>query len=94
LFYRSIENASIESLLAAQNNFLEIVIPRRANRDEKEADARRIEKRRGAAGIFIPAGLFIGFGAGFLFGNVPAGMFLGLGLGFLLFGIAALSMKK
>jgi hypothetical protein len=44
----------------------------------------------GAAGIFIPAGLFIGFGAGFLMNNVPAGMFLGLGLGFLLFGIAAL----
>jgi hypothetical protein len=50
--------------------------------------------RWGAAGIFIPAGLFIGFGAGFLMDNVPAGMFLGLGLGFLLFGIAALIKTK
>lgn len=42
---------------------------------------------RGAAGIFIPAGLFLGFGLGFIFDNVPAGIFGGLGIGFLLFAI-------
>ena len=51
------------------------------------------EKRNGAAGLFIPAGLFIGFGIGFIIDNIPAGMFAGLGFGFLLFAIAML-MKK
>lgn len=41
-----------------------------------------------SAGLFIPAGLFIGFGIGFLINNIPAGMFMGLGAGFLMFGIA------
>jgi len=45
------------------------------------------------AGIFIPGGLFVGMGAGFLYGNLPAGLFLGLGLGFILFG-ATMVWKK
>lgn len=49
--------------------------------------------RKEMGGLFIPAGLFIGIGAGFVYGNVPAGIFLGLGLGFLLFGIAAVAKK-
>ncbi|MFB6075911.1 MAG: hypothetical protein ABEK17_02090 [Candidatus Aenigmatarchaeota archaeon] len=36
-------------------------------------------------GLFIPAGLFIGFSLGFLFDNLPAGIFGGLGVGFLLY---------
>jgi F0F1-type ATP synthase assembly protein I len=44
-----------------------------------------------AAGIFIPGGLFVGMGVGFLTGNYPAGMFLGLGAGFILFGIFAVA---
>ena len=51
------------------------------------------KKRDSAAGLFIPAGFFIGFGLGFIVNNVPAGMFGGLGVGFLLFAIAAM-MKK
>lgn len=51
------------------------------------------KKKSSEAGIFIPAGLFIGFGAGFIFDNIPAGMFMGLGLGFLLFGIAMMVKK-
>lgn len=35
--------------------------------------------------MFIPAGLFVGIGFGFLFGNLPAGVFIGLGVGFALF---------
>jgi hypothetical protein len=51
------------------------------------------KKKDGFAGLFIPAGLFIGFGLGFVFNNVPAGMFGGLGVGFLLFAIVEV-MKK
>ena len=48
------------------------------------------EEKRKNAGLFIPAGLFLGLGAGFLFDNPPAGLFLGLGIGFLLFVIATM----
>jgi hypothetical protein len=41
-----------------------------------------------AAGLFIPAGLLIGLGLGFFFGNIPAFLFLGLGIGFLFFAMA------
>jgi hypothetical protein len=45
------------------------------------------------AGIFVPAGLFIGMGLGIIYGNIPAGIFFGLGAGFLLLAIAKM-MKK
>jgi len=48
---------------------------------------------KGAAGLFIPAGLFIGFGLGFVFDNIPAGIFGGLGVGFLLFAITVVFKK-
>jgi len=38
--------------------------------------------------LFIPAGLFLGMGAGFLTGQLVAGLFLGLGAGFLGMAIA------
>jgi hypothetical protein len=34
------------------------------------------------SGLFIPAGLFIGMGVGFLINQLVAGTFLGLGAGF------------
>jgi hypothetical protein len=46
-----------------------------------------------SSGLFIPAGLFLGFGLGFVFGNIPAGIFLGMGAGFLMFAIAK-NVKK
>jgi hypothetical protein len=49
---------------------------------------------KGAGALFIPGGLFIGFGIGFIINNVPAGMFLGLGLGFVGFGISLLLQRK
>ncbi len=45
------------------------------------------EKKSGMGGLFIPAGLFIGFGIGFLVNNIPAGMFIGLGAGFAAFAV-------
>jgi hypothetical protein len=44
----------------------------------------------GNGALFIPAGVLMGFGFGFLFGNVPAGMFLGLGAGFTAFAITTI----
>jgi hypothetical protein len=43
--------------------------------------------RRKTAGIFIPAGLFIGMGIGWIFGYLVQGMFIGLGVGFLAFAL-------
>ncbi len=41
------------------------------------------KKPKGASGLAIPAGLFIGMGFGFLIDNFITGLFLGLGGGFL-----------
>ena len=41
------------------------------------------KKLKGATGLAIPAGLFIGMGVGFLVDDFTAGMFIGLGSGFL-----------
>ena len=40
------------------------------------------KKKEDLSGLFIPAGVFIGLGLGFLFGNLPAWLFIGLGAGF------------
>lgn len=53
----------------------------------------KIEKDNEGAWYFIPAGLFLGFAAGFIFNNLPAGIFGGLGMGFLLLGIVT-AIKK
>ena len=47
------------------------------------------QDKYGSGGIFIPGGLFIGMGFGYLIGNLVGGLFLGLGIGFILFGISA-----
>jgi uncharacterized membrane protein len=49
-----------------------------------------VNQRRDSAGLFIPAGLFVGFALGFIFHNPPAGIFGGLGIGFLLFALVRL----
>lgn len=51
------------------------------------------KKKKELAGLFIPAGLFIGFGLGFLFNNIPAYIFIGFGAGFLLFAITMVLKK-
>jgi hypothetical protein len=37
--------------------------------------------------LFIPAGICLGLGAGFLYGNIQGWFFMGFGFGLLLFGI-------
>jgi ABC-type antimicrobial peptide transport system permease subunit len=62
--------------------------------DEKSTTKKEKNAYLFIAGIFLSlAGLFIGFGVGFLTNNVPGGVFLGLGLGFMAFS-AAIFLKK
>jgi len=51
-------------------------------------------KKKGAGALFIPAGLFIGMGIGWVTGAFVQGMFIGLGAGFLLFAIIMLVMRE
>ena len=50
--------------------------------------------RRGISALFIPAGLFVGMGIGFLTDQLVPGMYIGLGVGFVLFVISFLLIKK
>ncbi|MDD4878748.1 MAG: hypothetical protein PHO02_07010 [Candidatus Nanoarchaeia archaeon] len=52
------------------------------------------KKKDNAAGLFIPAGFFLGFGVGFAVDNIPAGMFVGLGAGFFMYAIANYMSRK
>jgi len=62
----------------------------------EESETKEKKDRKGSGALFIPAGLLLGFGIGFLYNNIPAGMFIGLGAGFALFAIIAIyfSVKK
>lgn len=48
--------------------------------------------KKNPSGLFIPAGIFIGMGFGFLFGDLVAGLFIGMGGGFI--GTAVMQYKK
>jgi len=50
-------------------------------------------KRKEFAGVFIPAGLFIGMGIGFATDSFVSWMFIGLGAGFLLFALAMVLIR-
>ena len=54
--------------------------------EEREIKEKKWKKEKGA--IFIPAGLFLGFGIGFAMNNIPAGMFIGFGAGFAAYAIS------
>lgn len=46
-----------------------------------------------AGGFFIPGGLFIGMGIGWILDYMVAGLFIGLGGGFILYGLAMMLAK-
>ena len=46
------------------------------------------------SGVFIPAGLLIGMGVGFLIGHLVPGLFIGLGAGFLIMAIVHLTLGR
>ena len=52
------------------------------------------KERHGRGSLFIPAGLFIGMGVGFLTNMLIPGIFIGLGAGFLLYAITNLFRKR
>jgi len=45
-------------------------------------------------GLFIPAGVLLGMGVGFLTEELVAGLFIGLGLGFTLFALTAIGQNN
>ena len=51
-----------------------------------------MKKKEDTRGLFIPAGLFIGLGLGFLYNQIVAGVLLGLGAGFV--GMIAYTLAK
>ncbi|MFH1209221.1 MAG: hypothetical protein V1663_00320 [archaeon] len=51
------------------------------------------ETKKSAGALFIPAGLFIGMGFGFLTNHFVSWMMLGLGFGFLLFALTIILKK-
>ena len=58
------------------------------------AKKRAKKKKESPGGLFIPAGLLIGMGLGFLYDQLVAYLFVGLGIGFLLFGLFEILRKK
>jgi len=60
----------------------------------EEQEIKEKKDKRGITALFIPGGLFIGMGIGFLTNNLVPGMYIGLGVGFILFVISFLLIKK
>lgn len=56
------------------------------------ADEQQDQSRKGweAAGVAVPAGLFIGMGVGWIFDEMLPGLFIGLGVGMLAMAIIRL----
>ena len=51
------------------------------------------DKNDNGGALLIPAGIFLGFGVGFLTGNIPAWLFIGFGAGFVGFAITTIAKK-
>ncbi len=51
---------------------------------------KKMKKKDDYGALFIPAGVLMGIGFGFLFEQLVAGLFIGLGFGFTLFAISGL----
>lgn len=53
----------------------------------------KAKKKEDVSGLFVPAGIFVGLGLGFVFDKLVAGLFIGLGCGFLAMAISRNLMK-
>jgi len=60
----------------------------------KESLEKKKCKKDDPGAIFIPGGILLGLGFGFVFNNVPAGLFIGLGAGFVAYAITLILRKK
>ncbi len=49
----------------------------------KKKSKQSLTEKYGRSGLFVPAGLLLGMGVGFITGHLLGGLFVGLGLGFL-----------
>lgn len=56
-------------------------------------ESEETKQKKDISGLFIPAGLFLGMGIGWIFGQLVPGLFVGLGAGFLGMAIARMRMK-
>ena len=56
--------------------------------EEQIETGEKKKSKKGKGALFIPAGLFIGMGIGFLMDKLVPGMYSGLGVGFLAFAIS------
>lgn len=52
------------------------------------------ETKKDPRDLFIPGGLFVGMGVGFIIHNLVGGLFVGLGIGFILTAFLKLSKRK
>ncbi len=59
---------------------------------KKDVKKKKEDDKPGA--LFIPAGVLMGMGVGFLIGNIPGAMFLGLGIGFFFFAISEMFIRR
>jgi len=51
------------------------------------------QSQENKSALFIPAGLVLGMGCGFIFDNVVAGLIIGLGIGMVVFAILKVIKK-
>ncbi len=56
--------------------------------------AKKTKKEDNPRALFIPAGVLLGMGFGFLYNQLVSGLFIGLGLGFLFFAISEVMNSK
>jgi len=52
------------------------------------------DEKKSPGALFIPAGIMIGLGIGFLYNNLVSWMFIGIGVGFLCFALYSIFSKK
>lgn len=57
-------------------------------------DTEEPKRRTEISGVFVPAGLLIGMGVGWLFGHLVEGLFIGLGAGLLLMAMMQLFLRR
>ena len=60
----------------------------------KEKEIKKEMKRKSPGGLFIPAGVLIGLGFGFLLNNIPAYRFGGVGAGLLVWALYEIFRRK
>ena len=60
---------------------------------ELSEESEETKQKKDISGLFIPAGLFLGMGIGWVFGYLVPGLFIGLGAGFLGMALVRMRMK-